>query len=298
MFLSIHDLVSSLLMSQLGEEIEYRIIRAEEVPTVVEWAATEGWNPGLNDGGIFHAVDPEGWFGAYHDGRLCGSAVVTNYDDDFSFAGFYIVSPSYRGKDIGTTLTRMAMDHAGDRCLGLDGVMHMAPRYEKVMGMGKGYHGVRFHGVSTCHNVSPHTLSATEVSHREIADFDRSHFPAERDDFIHSWISQPGAVSVASVDGRGTVNGLGVLRPCREGYKVGPLFASDAKAAGSVLQTLLAAIEGESFFIDVPDVNLPAMKMVSDMGLNEVFRTARMYSSDPPCFRLDGVFGVTSFELG
>ncbi len=279
-------------------ETEYRILEADDVPIVMDWAAAEGWNPGLNDGGIFHAVDRKGWFGAYHDGRLCGSAVVTNYDDAFSFAGFYIVSPAYRGKDIGTTLTRMAMEHAGDRCIGLDGVMNMAPRYEKVMGMRMGYHGVRFHGVSSGHNASPDTLAATDIGRREIGDFDRSHFPARRDDFIHSWISQPGGVSVATVDGKGDMSGLGVLRPCREGFKVGPLFASDTETALSILQTLLTTIEGRSYFIDVPDVNLPAMRMVHDMGLSEVFRTARMYSSDPPDFRLDGVFGVTSFELG
>ena len=279
-------------------ELEFRSLDVSDVDTVVGWAAAEGWNPGLNDGGIFHAVDPDGWFGAYHDGRLCGSAVATNYDDDFSFAGFYIVAPEYRKRDIGTTLTRMAMEHAGGRCIGLDGVMDMAPRYETVMGMRHGYQGVRFQGTSSGPKYVPELVSAAEANLKEIIDFDSLHFPSERDSFISSLITQKGGLTLASYDGKGGIDGFGTLIPCRDGYKVGPLFASKTEVAESILHTLLSTIAGESFFVDVPDVNRPAMRLVKDMGLKEVFRTARMYSCDPPDFRLDGVYGVTSFELG
>lgn len=281
-----------------SSDVEFRRMDAEDVSTVIEWAAREGWNPGLNDGSLFHAVDPDGWFGAYHDGNLCGSAVVTNYDDAFSFAGFYIVSPPYRNKDIGTRLTKMAMDHAGERCLALDGVMKMAPRYEKVMGMKGGYNGVRFHGISNFHDWHTEATPFKDVNPREICDFDAQHFPSRRNGFVIPWMSQPGAISMVSLDRKGSVDGIGTLRPCRKGYKVGPLFACGEGVAEMILHSLLATIPGEDFFLDVPDVNASAMRMVERMGLKEVFRTARMYSKDAPEFRLEGVYGVTSFELG
>jgi hypothetical protein len=34
-----------------------------ELDLAVEWAAEEGWNPGLSDADCFYSTDPEGWSG-------------------------------------------------------------------------------------------------------------------------------------------------------------------------------------------------------------------------------------------
>lgn len=59
----------------------------------MDWAAAEGWNPGLADAQAFAAADPEGFRGAERDGELlaCISAVRTG--EDFGFIGFYIARP-------------------------------------------------------------------------------------------------------------------------------------------------------------------------------------------------------------
>ena len=33
----------------------------QEVATAIEWAAAEGWNPGLHDAACFYAADPSGF---------------------------------------------------------------------------------------------------------------------------------------------------------------------------------------------------------------------------------------------
>ena len=36
-----------------------RVMARPEIDTAIEWAAREGWNPGLADADAFHAADPE-----------------------------------------------------------------------------------------------------------------------------------------------------------------------------------------------------------------------------------------------
>jgi hypothetical protein len=51
-------------------------------------------------------------------------------------------------------------------------------------------------------------------------------------------------------------------------------------------------------YLDVPQPNPAALDLVHRYGMQEVFRTARMYTGDPPAIDLASVYGVTSFELG
>ena len=40
---------------------EIRTLDEAEVRTVVDWAAAEGWNPGLHDARAFRVADPDGF---------------------------------------------------------------------------------------------------------------------------------------------------------------------------------------------------------------------------------------------
>jgi hypothetical protein len=96
----------------------------------------------------------------------------------------------------------------------------------------------------------------------------------------------------------GRLAGWGVIRPCRKGFKIGPLVADDRASAEAVLTALLARVGGGEIFLDVPSINREAIALAQDFGLAPVFETARMYTGAIPPLRLERVFGVTSFELG
>ena len=49
--------------------IHHRTMTPDDLRTVLDWAAAEGWNPGHDDATAFHAADPEGFFVAEEDGR-------------------------------------------------------------------------------------------------------------------------------------------------------------------------------------------------------------------------------------
>ena len=55
---------------------------------------------------------------------------------------------------------------------------------------------------------------------------------------------------------------------------------------------------GGPLFLDAPENNLAAMKLVTQHQMVEVFGTARMYLGQPPTLAHKRIFGVTTFELG
>ena len=77
---------------------------------------------------------PEGFFCAEKDGKIVATAAVVNYDDRFSFGGFYIVDPDTGSTGSGCRSARHAMRHAGSRIVGVDGVVAMVEKYEKSGG--------------------------------------------------------------------------------------------------------------------------------------------------------------------
>ena len=114
------------------DALTIRTMRPDEISLAVDWAAAEGWNPGLADDACFASVDPEGFFIAELDGKPAAIVSCVNYDASFAFLGFYIVRADLRGKGYGLRIWNAAIAHAGPRVIGLDGVMAQQDNYRKV----------------------------------------------------------------------------------------------------------------------------------------------------------------------
>ena len=93
-----------------------------EIGTLLDWAAAEGWNPGLNDAVPFQAADPDGFFGAFVDGTMVAGIAAVAYDETFGFIGLYICHPDWRGQGHGKAVWDAGMAYLGTRTIGLDGV--------------------------------------------------------------------------------------------------------------------------------------------------------------------------------
>jgi hypothetical protein len=95
------------------------------------------------------------------------------------------------------------------------------------------------------------------------------------------------------------LRGYGVIRKCRAGYKIGPLFADDVEIAEALFDGLCENVDaGDPVYLDVPEINDAAVEFADRRGMNKVFETARMYTGAPPELDPSRVFGVTTFELG
>ena len=274
-----------------------RTMRPDEISIAVDWAAAEGWNPGLADAACFASTDPEGFLIGELDGKPAATVSCVNYGARFAFLGFYIVRQDLRGRGYGLRIWNVAIAHAGTRVIGLDGVTAQQENYRKS-GFALAYANVRYGGtVAAPAAPRADVIALSDVPMAAVEEDDATVFPAPRSAFLRAWIGSPGHVGCAIVrDGR--LAGSGVIRPCRNGFKIGPLVADDRATAEAVLSALLARVGGGEIFLDVPGINVEAIALAQDFGLAPVFETARMYTGAIAPLRLERVFGVTSFELG
>ncbi len=277
--------------------LRIRPMRPDEISIAVNWAAAEGWNPGLADDVCFAAADPRGFFIGEFEGAPAATVSCVNYSAGFAFLGFYIVRKDLRGRGFGLRLWNAAIAHAGPRVIGLDGVVAQQQNYRKS-GFEFAYANVRYGGTVAPPDAPPAgVIALTDVPMDTVEAYDATVFPAPRSTFLRAWIGSPGHLGRAIVrDGR--LAGWGVIRPCRNGRKIGPLVADDRSTAEMVLSALLAGVGGGEIFLDVPGINGDAISLAQDLGLAPVFETARMYRGAIPPLRLERVFGVTTFELG
>jgi GNAT superfamily N-acetyltransferase len=278
-------------------DLRIRPMRPDEISIAVDWAAAEGWNPGLADAACFATADPGGFLIGELDGAPAATISCVNYGASFAFLGFYIVRKDLRGRGHGLRIWNEAIAHAGARVIGLDGVVAQQQNYKKS-GFALAYANVRYGGTVAAPD-APGTgvvpLSAVPLA--EVEASDRTVFPAARSAFLRAWLGAPGHVGRALMrDGR--LAAWGVIRPCRTGRKIGPLVADDRAAAEAVLAALLASAGGGEVFLDVPSINRDAVALAQDLGLAPVFETARMYTGAIPPLQLDRLFGITTFELG
>lgn len=270
----------------------------EELDIGVEWAAREGWNPGIHDADCFYAADPEGFLLGRLDGEPVGCISVVKYGTSFAFLGLYIVAPAFRHQGYGLRLWQAGMKSLAGRTVGLDGVVEQQRNYARS-GFALAYRNIRHEGRGGCPAPDRRcVVDLASLPFGEIEAYDRSFFPEPRTAFLQRWVAQADRHAVGYIED-GALAGYAVLRPCRTGYKFGPLFA-DTEAMAEVLFTELASRVGESdpIFLDTPEANPAAVALAKRQGMTPCFETARMYAGPAPELSVDRTYGVTTFELG
>ncbi|MFO1101685.1 MAG: GNAT family N-acetyltransferase [Methylocystis sp.] len=276
------------------DDLVIRRMSRTELDVALDWAAAEGWNPGLHDAESFHAVDPDGFFLAECAGEALGCICATAYDEAFGYVGLLIVRPPYRGQGVGARLLSVALRHVQGRNVGLDAAIAMQEFYARY-GFEFAYRNIRQRCVGG--GQSPTGLmELASVPFEEIQRYDATVFPTARPTFLSRWIAQSSA-SLAVIREQ-ELAGYGVLRACREGYKMGPLFADDPEIADALFQGLRARASGAAVFLDTPDANPEAIELATRRGLTPIFDAARMYRRGTPPGRIDHCYGVTTLELG
>jgi GNAT superfamily N-acetyltransferase len=274
-----------------------RSLSLAEMHIPVDWAAAEGWNPGLHDAPAFHAADPKGFLAAFVDGEPTACISVVRSGARFGFLGFYICHPQWRGKGIGWALWQAGIDHLARRTVGLDGVVAQQENYKKS-GFALAHRNARYAGVPavTAHP-DPTVLPITAELIETIIQYDQPFYPDDRSTFVKLWLQLPESHALACVED-GMIKGYGVIRRCRDGQKIGPLFAETPAVAERLFTALAAKAPGQTIVLDPPEPNQDAVALAKRYGLSPVFETARMYKGPAPDLPLSRIFGITTFELG
>ena len=279
--------------------LSIRSMTRGDLALALDWAAAEGWNPGLADAECFQAADPQGFLIGEIEGEPVGCISAVRYEGGFGFLGFYIVRPEHRGRGHGLALWQAAMRRLQPGVVGLDGVVAQQANYRRS-GFALVHRNIRY-GCAAPRppegRDAPRVAPAAEQPLEAIAALDRHFFPAPREAFLRAWLGAPGHVARVALGPAG-LEGYAVLRPCREGSKIGPLFAHSPGAARALFGALVADAPPGPVFLDLPEPNADAIAMAEAAGMAPAFETARMYAGPAPDLPLARIYGITSFELG
>jgi len=274
-----------------------RCLKLNEMVFPMELAAREGWNPGLYDGVSFYEADPGGFFLAELDGGMAGCISAVRYGDRLGYIGGHVVLPPYRGRGIGEALWQHAVEHLKGRVAGTDGLPVMENFYQRY-GFIPEYGISRYAGKLLDHAcLGIDVYSALELDPKGLIDYDRRMFGCVRETFLSAWIGQPGVESACYADQEG-IKGYGVIRACRQGCRVGPLFADTEEIARRLLCHLACKAGEGALMIDVPHANPAAVALAESFGMEQLFSRLRLYSGEGLELPARNIYGLTTLDIG
>lgn len=265
-----------------------------EIEQMLDWAAAEGWNPGIDDAAAFQNADPMGFFVARSDGKAVGCISVVNHSDQFAFLGLYIVRPEFRGQGIGKALWDYAIEHSAGRTIGLDGVPDQQANYARSGFLMVGA-TERFTGVIT----GEASRQARRVHDDDIPGLieqEARHSGTLKPAFLGTWYATSPNRETWLIDGEKGPIGHATIRKCRAGSKLGPLCANEVSIARELILHCASRAHGP-LSIDVPKPDSALRGLCLSLGMTPSFETARMYKGEapPPTMAL---FAVSTLELG
>ncbi|KEO50794.1 GNAT family N-acetyltransferase [Thioclava pacifica] len=272
--------------------MKLRVAALPEIETVLEWAAAEGWNPGRDDAAAFQVADPEGFFVAEREGTPIAAISVVNHDADHAFLGLYICRPDARGQGVGYALWQHALDHAGARTVGLDGVAAQQANYAKS-GFVRSGATQRFTGQLTSRSGSDiRDVAPEDIPHLIALDTGASGL--SRAAFLGAWLQPTASRRSVVLSDR---SGFATIRQCREGAKIGPIIAPTAQEALGLAEAAVGILAPAQVSIDLPEANHALRETLLARGFSMGFETARMYRGPKP--RDDHrIQAIATMELG
>jgi GNAT superfamily N-acetyltransferase len=256
-----------------------RTATLEEIELMLDWAADEGWNPGLADARAFQAADPEGFFVAEVDGKTVAAISVVNHSPQMAFLGLYLCLPEYRGRGIGYALWTQALNHAGARTVGLDGVPAQEANYAKS-GFVLAGRTRRFEGKLDHCDTAAILANAADLD--AITRLDRAANGYDRPAFLAEWTTQSDSRKTVVLRTPQGITGFATARLCRNGCKIGPIVAPTVDEALTLARQAASALACTGVIVDTPDVPGGLGQSLQGMGFEESFATARMYRGPAP----------------
>lgn len=267
-----------------------------DLDMVLDWAAAEGWNPGLADADAFHTSDPNGFFLASLDSTPVAAISVVNHDPSRAFLGLYLCRPEWRGHGIGFRLWTKALRHAGTRSVGLDGVPAQEANYRK-----SGFVRV---GASLRHEgrwpamPAPSVRATTATDLQVLSALDAAANGVVRPGFLTRWVTRADhqrGTRVLETDGM--IKGFATWRACRDGTKIGPIIAETTAAALTLIGDIAALRPDGPLIVDLPEANTALRSELQGAGFTVPFATARMYRCSVPQTG-PGLQAIATMELG
>jgi len=156
---------------------------------VLEWAAAEGWNPGVEDAAAFLSADESGFLLGTVDKMPISAISVVKYNPNDSFLGLYLCHPDYRGQGFGLAIWRAGLTSLGDRSIGLDGVVAQQQNYTRS-GFHLAYRNIRYAGSISNTGYSDEYTEILAAQQADCVALDALVSGTTRNAYMRSWTAQ------------------------------------------------------------------------------------------------------------
>lgn len=280
----------------MAEDLTILPMRPADLDVAIEWAAAEGWNPGLDDAAAFLDTDPDGFLMGWIGDQPVACVSVVRHSASFGFLGFYICHPDHRGQGHGWALWQAGLSHLGGRTVGLDGVPDQEENYRRS-GFEFAFRTHRFEGNITGRKHAAFVL-AEPYDLPAMVELDTTVHGVERAGFVRAWTrTTDHRLTLVSRDDD-CIRAMGTIRACRVGHKIGPLLAPDISTASALIESLAAVSGATRIAVDIPEPNVIGCALAKKLSLASAFQCARMYKGPAPRTNIDLIVGLASFELG
>lgn len=270
----------------------------EEWCDVEEWMLKEGWDPGYSDTAAAQSLDPRALVIGMLDGRPVAAVSLLRVSDEYAFAGNLIVDPAFRGRGFARALWSIAAPHAGDRVIGVEAPDGQLAAF-LAAGFLEAYRTISYRGRAAA-RPRPVDARVRGIEPRDcdaVAGLDALCSPLARKGLLARWLSA-GASRTLVHEQDGQVTGFGVIRPCRSGYRIGPLTACTEGAAPALYDALTGLCPGELISLSAPEPNRMAGELASARGLAQHASTVRMYSQPVRPVALSRCYAIASLAYG
>lgn len=271
--------------------LSIRCMEKKDLEMVMNWCKEEEWNVGKYDAAAYYTLDPKGHFLFLLDEQPVGAISIVRYSSQLLAIGPFIVKKEYRNKGYGAQIWQHAielLENNSNASACLYSVPTQISRYASS-GFKKDFHIQRWQKsfVKKTSNVEKTTEGLKQInsiSIESIIEYDQSIFPASRKKLLAKFIQNEHIVGFASTDDNGKITGFGLIRPCIQGYRIGPLYADHIENAQKLFQILLDKANSCPVFIDAPSYNPYIANFTSFFNLDRVPEadTVAMFRGEVP----------------
>jgi GNAT superfamily N-acetyltransferase len=262
-------------------DVAFRRMTEADLPAADRLREIAGWNQTLDDWRRFVALEPDGCFLAVHGAEVIGTVTTTTYDRALAWIGMMLVHPDHRGRGIGSSLMRRALEYLGSRgipCIRLDATPAGRPMYEKF-GFVSEWSLTRHERPPTSETLLNETSTKVvrdliESDWGGAGEIDTRCFGVPRERLLRKL--QESCRRALVCEREGQVIGWGLLRAGIKADYLGPLEFANTDVLVPLAAALLRSAEKRSVFWDVPDDNEVAVAAAQQLGFHPVRPLTRM----------------------
>ena len=287
-----------------------RNLTTEDINFVLENTIREGWNYARKDILRCFNLNPEGCFVAKIDHEKAGHVFSFNYGKS-GWIGLLIVRPKHRGKGIGESLMKKAMEHLlsqGVKTIRLEAVEKAVSLYTRL-GFRKEFDSLRFLKEVSIDkaNLTPRESEARKIKISELprlAEFDAEYFGANRLKVLEALHKDHPRYSFLYEEEK-EIMGFIMAREIGDKVTIGPWTCNPKRAdvAEQLFRSCLREIKKKfscvKLAVGVPSVNFAAVKFMKQLGFQLIAKSIRMvYGEEGGSGNIKGVYGIGGPEKG